>query len=63
MGQTERLYRIKHQLDAGRCLSKGAVAGPAVVRPSQGARGLKQGRLVQHGVVNADCVEPQSTCK
>jgi predicted DNA-binding transcriptional regulator YafY len=25
MGQTERLYRIKHQLDAGRCLNKRAL--------------------------------------
>ena len=33
MGQTERLYKIKSQLDAGRCLAKGALLAELEISP------------------------------
>ena len=34
MGQTERLYRIKSQLDAGRCLNKGVLLAELGISPA-----------------------------
>jgi predicted DNA-binding transcriptional regulator YafY len=40
MGQTERLYRIKHQLDAGRCLKKSVLLAELGVSPATLKRDL-----------------------
>ena len=40
MGQTERLYRIKSQLDAGRCLNKGVLLAELGISPATLKRDL-----------------------
>jgi predicted DNA-binding transcriptional regulator YafY len=41
MGQTERLYRIKSRLDAGRCLHKAALLAELGISPATFKRDLR----------------------